>query len=143
MIYKYEIACREAGLSEEQTAEIRKVFDNDKKRLKRENQRMVEEEILCFSMDRVQTEDDVEAFEIEDLNANTEEQAIKNWEISKLNEYLSELTVEDAAFLLACYQDVKDSDSRIAEKMGLTRNQVRYKKKMLLKHLKERFEGEK
>ena len=68
---------------------------------------------------------------------------LKNWELSKLNEYLAELTVEDAAFLLACYQDVKDSDSRIAEKMGLTRNQVRYKKKMLLKHLKERFEGEK
>ena len=83
MIYKYEIACREAGLSEEQTAEIRKVFDNDKKRLKRENQRMVEEEILCFSMDRVQTEDDVEAFEIEDLNANTEEQAIKKLGVIK------------------------------------------------------------
>ena len=28
---KYEIACREAGLSEEKTAEIRRFFDAEKK----------------------------------------------------------------------------------------------------------------
>ena len=31
MIIKYEIACREAGLSEENTAEIRKFLDAEQK----------------------------------------------------------------------------------------------------------------
>ena len=35
MIIKYEIACREAGLSEENTAEIRKFLDAEQKKLKR------------------------------------------------------------------------------------------------------------
>lgn len=143
MIYKYEIACKEAGLNEEKIVEIRKIFDNDKKRLKREKQRMLEEDIRYFSVDAFEAGEDVESFEIEDPNADTEALAMKNWELSKLREYLAELTPDDIEFIMACYQDAKDSDERIAEKMGLTRNQVRYKKKMLLKHLKERFEGEK
>ena len=36
MIKKYEDACRQAGLSEEQIKKIRQVFDDEKKRLKRE-----------------------------------------------------------------------------------------------------------
>ena len=143
MIYKYEIACKEAGLSEEKTAEIRKVFENDRKRLKREQQRMAEENITYFSIDSVETGEDMEGFDISDPKADTEAFAIRNWELFKLKEYVAELSVEDAEFLLACYQDAKESDERIAEKMGLTRNQVRYKKKMLLKHLRDRFEGEK
>ena len=35
MIYKYEMACKEAGLTEEQIAKIRQVFDSDYKRLDR------------------------------------------------------------------------------------------------------------
>lgn len=143
MIYKYEIACKEAGLNEEKIVEIRKVFDNDKKRLKREKQRMEEKDIHCFSIDAFQAGEDIERFDIADPNADTEALAIKNWELSKLREFLAELTTEDVEFIMACYQEVKESDERIAEKMGLTRNQVRYKKKILLKHLKERFEAEK
>lgn len=143
MIYKYEIACKEAGLNEEKIVEIRKVFDNDKKRLKREKQRMEEKDIHCFSIDAFQAGEDIERFDIADPNADTEALAIKNWELSKLREFLAELTTEDVEFIMACYQEAKESDERIAEKMGLTRNQVCYKKKMLLKHLKERFEGEK
>lgn len=143
MIYKYEIACKEAGLNEEKIVEIRKVFDNDKKRLKREKQRMEEKDIHCFSIDAFQAGEDIERFDIADPNADTEALAIKNWELSKLREFLAELTTEDVEFIMACYQEAKESDERIAEKMGLTRNQVRYKKKILLKHLKERFEAEK
>lgn len=36
MIYKYEMACKEAGLSDEATAEIRRFFDAEKKKLKRD-----------------------------------------------------------------------------------------------------------
>ena len=48
MIYKYEMACKEAGLSEEQTAEIRRFFDAEKKRLKRDKKAR-EEEGITFS----------------------------------------------------------------------------------------------
>ena len=43
MIYKYEMACREAGLSEEKTAEIRRMFDAEYKKLKRRKKRQEEE----------------------------------------------------------------------------------------------------
>ena len=41
MIYKYEMACKEAGMSEETIAEIHRMFDADKKKLKRLNQRLL------------------------------------------------------------------------------------------------------
>lgn len=43
MIYKYEMACREAGLNEEQIKEIDRVFDADKKKLKRKKNAQEEE----------------------------------------------------------------------------------------------------
>lgn len=35
MSYKYEMACKETGLTEEQIAKIRQVFDTDYKKLNR------------------------------------------------------------------------------------------------------------
>lgn len=53
MIYKYEIACKEAGLNKEQINEIRKVFDVDRRRLKRENEKMEQENIRYGSVDDI------------------------------------------------------------------------------------------
>lgn len=72
MIYKYEMACKEAGLSEEKVVEIRRMFDNDKKKLKRENERMEKENIRYFSMNQVEEDDDFGEYSIADPRVDVE-----------------------------------------------------------------------
>ena len=48
MKYQYELACREAGVDEEKLRAIRRVFDTDRKRLKRENETMNNKNIQVF-----------------------------------------------------------------------------------------------
>ena len=43
-------------------------------------------------------------------------------------------------FLLAMFEDVENANQRMAEKLGLTIGQVRYRKEKLLKMLRARFE---
>ena len=144
MIYKYEIACKEAGLSKEQITEIRKVFDVDRKRLKRETRTMEEENIQFGSVDDINGNyEEVDKRDIEDTNVNIELDYIKKWELEQLNRFLSELTEEEKEFLLAYYEDAKSSDSRIALKLGLPRTTVQSRRKKLLEKLRKRFDEEK
>ena len=144
MIYKYEIACKEAGLSKEQITEIRKVFDVDRKRLKRETRTMEEENIQFGSVDDINGNyEEVDKRDIEDTNVNIELDFIKKWELEQLNRFLSELTEEEKEFLLAYYEDAKSSDSRIALKLGLPRTTVQSRRKKLLEKLRKRFDEEK
>ena len=144
MIYKYEIACKEAGLSKEQITEIRKVFDVDRKRLKRETRTMEEENIQFGSVDDINGNyEEVDKRDIEDTNVNIELDYIKKWELEQLNRFLSELTEEEKEFLLAYYEDAKSSDSRIALKLGLPRTTVQSRRKKLLEKLRTRFDEEK
>lgn len=144
MIYKYEIACKEAGLNKEQINAIRKVFDVDRRRLKRENEKMEQENIRYGSVDDIDDEyEGIAQKDIEDPRQNIELEYIKNWELEQLERFLVELTAEEKEFLLVCYEEAKMSDSRISERLGLPRATVYNRKKRLLKKLRKRFEEEK
>ena len=96
MIYKYEIACKEAGLNKEQINEIRKVFDVDRRRLKRENEKMEQENIRYGSVDDIDDEyEGIAQKDIEDPRQNIELEYIKNWELEQLERFLAELTAEE------------------------------------------------
>lgn len=143
MIYKYEIACKEAGLSEEKTAEIRKFFVAEKQKLRRRNKVIEETNFRYFSMDEsVDEQDGIESCEIRDVNADTEMEAIRLWELEKLREYMNELPVEDREFLYACFEDARGAETRIAAKLGIPRQTVQYRKKKLVDQLRRRFMGE-
>lgn len=144
MIYKYEMACKEAGLSEENIKEIRQIFDTDKKKLKRENEAMEKNGIRYFSISDVNEEaEEIGDYALIDTSVNVEMDVIKKMEIEKLMCYLEELPVEDREFLYFYFEEPKANDTVIARKLGLPRTTVQSRRKKLLEKLRNRFEENK
>lgn len=142
MIIKYEIACREAGLSEEQTAEIRKYFDAEKKKLNRRRETRRENGVYYLSIEGMQERaeyDEQDTYDIPDLNTDVEEMAMHTWELERLNQLLDELSKDDKEFLLACFAEERGSECELARRMGVSRDTVRWRKEKLVKMLKEKF----
>ena len=140
MIIKYEIACREAGLSEEQTAEIRKFFDAEQKKLNRRRESRKENGVYYLSIEGMQEcEECGNTFDIPDTNTNVEEEVMRTWELERLNQLLDELPEDDKEFLLACFAEERGAECVLARKMGVSRDTVRWRKEKLVKMLKEKF----
>lgn len=142
MIYKYEMACKEAGLSEEQTAEIRRFFDAEKKRMKRDKDAR-EEAGITFSY--IQSADqsydgdsDMDELDFLDENYDLEEIILHKILLEQLREALKELSVDDREFLLAVY-DGFGAASRYAKQHGLSEMQVSRRKKDLIEQLRKKF----
>ncbi|WP_194611694.1 RNA polymerase sigma factor [Clostridium vitabionis] len=142
MIYKYEMACREAGLPEEQIAEIRRMFDAEYKRLGRRKKAKEKSNISWISTTDMSGSESETDYELVDENADVEGTVLHQLELEELQGYLEELTEDDRKFLLAMFEDVENANQRMAEKLGLTIGQVRYRKEKLLKMLRARFEEE-
>jgi DNA-directed RNA polymerase specialized sigma subunit len=140
MIYKYEMACREAGLPEEQIAEIRRMFDAEYKRLGRRKKAKEKHNISWISTTDMSGADSETEYELADENTDVEGMVLHQMELEELQGYLDELTEDDRKFLLAMFEDVENANQRMAEKLGLTIGQVRYRKEKLLKMLRARFE---
>jgi DNA-directed RNA polymerase specialized sigma subunit len=140
MIYKYEMACREAGLPEEQIAEIRRMFDAEYKRLGRRKKAKETNNISWISTADMSGADSETEYELADENTDVEGMVLHQLELEELQGYLDELTEDDRKFLLAMFEDVENANQRMAEKLGLTIGQVRYRKEKLLKMLRARFE---
>lgn len=140
MIYKYEMACREAGLPEEQIAEIRRMFDAEYKRLGRRKKAKEKNNISWISTTDMSGADSETEYELADENTDVEGMVLHQMELEELQGYLDELTEDDRKFLLAMFEDVVNANQRMAEKLGLTIGQVRYRKEKLLKMLRARFE---
>ena len=140
MIYKYEMACRDAGLPEKQIAEIRRMFDAEYKRLGRRKKAKEKNNISWISTTDMSGSESESDFELADENTDVEGMVLHQMELEDLQGYLDELTEDDRKFLLAMFEDVENANQRMAEKLGLTIGQVRYRKEKLLKMLRARFE---
>ena len=140
MLYKYEIACRQAGLSEEKTAEIRRMFNAQYQRMYREREarkRSVFE--FWYTEDLYGRDGEKGTYEIADPSINIEEELIHQMDLEKLREALKELSPEDREFILEYFEGENKFLNRMSEKYGLTRNQVIGRKRRILKQLKSRF----
>lgn len=140
MIYMYEMACKEAGLPEEQIAEIRKMFDADYKRFSRRKKAKEKNNISWISMTDMSGSESEADYELTDETIDVEDTVLHQMELEELQGYLEELTDDDREFLLAMFEDVENANQRMAEKLGLTIGQVRYRKDKLIKMLRARFE---
>ncbi|MBQ6479757.1 MAG: hypothetical protein IJI45_01440 [Anaerolineaceae bacterium] len=142
MIYQYELACKEAGLSEEQTAEIRKFFDAEKKRLSYDKKIRKEKGItfsyITNSDDESEETGDLDSRDLLDEDFDLEEIIIHKILLEQLHKSLDELSVEDREFLFAVFGDY-GSARRYGKEHGLTDYQVTRKKARLLKKLREIF----
>lgn len=141
MLYKYELACREAGLTEEKTKEIRQMFDTEYKRLKRRKQRQKKYGISAISVtDMSGTENECD-YELEDPNNNVEEIVLHKMDLKDLQRHLQELPEEDRDFLYDYYSCGDKPLVYMSEKCSLTKNQVRYKRDRLIMLLRNKFDG--
>ena len=141
MLYKYELACREAGLTEEKTKEIRQMFDTEYKRLKRRKQRQKKYGISAISVtDMSGTENECD-YELEDTNNNVEEIVLHKMDLKDLQRYLQELPEEDRDFLYDYYSCRDKPLVYMSEKCSLTKHQVRYKRDRLIMLLRNKFDG--
>lgn len=142
MIIKYEIACREAGLSDEKTAEIRRFFDAEQKKLKRRKEAK-DKSKLCFlsveeMAEKVQ-DDDISTYDIPDPNMNTEEMAIHGVELSVLKSCMDEWPEEDREFLLTCFEGERGVIMELSRKLGISQAMVSYRKKCLFNKIQKEF----
>lgn len=145
MDIKYEIACRKAGLSEEKTAEIRRFFDAEKKKLNRRKEAKAKSGFAYLSMEGLTeylSDTDMESFDIPDANTDVEAEAILSAEIGRLREYLEEFSKEDRMFLLECFSGEYDAISRISERTGISRTTLSSRKSRLIKRLQAKFQVE-
>ncbi|PLT84527.1 hypothetical protein [Mediterraneibacter gnavus] len=142
MIIKYEIACREAGLSEENTAEIRKFLDAEQKKLKRRKEAKKKTQLCFLSVEEMAAkigEDDIESCDIPDPTMNTEEMAIKRFELSVLRSCMDELSQEDKEFLLACFACERGAVAELTRKLEIPQTTVSSRKKALFEKVQKRF----
>lgn len=144
MIYKYEQACKEAGLSEEQTAEIRRFFDAEQKKLKRRNEAMKRNDISWFSISDAMEELGMESdFDIPDASANVEDEVLHQMDLERLRGIMSDLSPEDQEFLQVYFEEERGAEGRVMERMDITRKKARCWKARLLKEIQEKFFDEK
>lgn len=83
--------------------------------------------------------DSRKSYEIADPSVNVEEELIHQLDLEKLRKVLAELAPEDREFILEYFEGENKFLNRMAEKYGLTRNQVIGRKRRILKKLKSLF----
>lgn len=141
MIYKYEMACKEAGMSEEEIRRIRQVFDTDYKQLKCMNDRKYSSGFEFVSADfAVNGNEDAASFDIPD-EFDLEESIIHKCDLERLSEVLDLLSDEDRCFILDAFNTEIKTITALAEKYGITRYAAKTRKEKLLALLRENFLG--
>lgn len=143
MIYKYEMACREAGLNEEQTKAIRQVFDREQKRLKRRNEALEELHkkygFEIYSVSELCGQDEKEDFEVMDPGMDVETAILHKMDLERLRELLAELPEEDREILLVYHSGEFGSQAAYQKKYNLTKGQADYRVMALLGELRKKF----
>ena len=137
MKYQYELACREAGVDEEKLRAIRRVFDTDRKRLKRENEMIEKENYQVFHMSAVEVLEHPENYEIADVRANVEENFIHRLDLELLHRCLEKIDEADRDFILTYFGYSKKCVHQTALAFGMSVGAVKWKRDVILKRLRK------
>jgi DNA-directed RNA polymerase specialized sigma24 family protein len=133
------MACKEAGLSEEQTAEIRRFFDAEKKRVKYDMECREQAGVVFNSLRGLVEEYDLDEYEVPDHSINVEETILHKLEIEKLRECMDELSAEDREFLLVVFSGDFGAKSSYARQHNCSEAAVTRRKDHLLNKLRKKF----
>lgn len=139
MKYQYEMACQEAGLTEEQIAEIRKFFDREKKKMKRDLQAREKQGIGFHSLEDLEEKNGRDCGNGCDAGFDLEEMVIHRMDIEKLDRCLNELSMDDREFIYAIFSMQRGAIAKISRETGTPRTTLNDRKKRILRTLKEKF----
>lgn len=134
MYWKYEVACKEANMSEEEIKGVRRAFNPDKMRLKREKERIADSEFVFISLD-MEIEGFDEAYNLVDENCNVEEDAIWNVCLAQLKECLELIPSQEKEDVLALF-DPTVSFVQYAEQRGIPKTTLLRKTEKVIRKLK-------
>lgn len=138
MIYKYEMACQEAGMSEEEIKKIRQMFDTDYKRLKRRKKAREEAQESFYSLEAMKGQDgEAGSYEPADPSVDIEAEFIRKCEIQELYEALDMLSPDDKTFILEWFELERGATKLMAERYGVTESCIKSRKSRIIKRLRE------
>ena len=135
MKWEYEKACIEAGMEEEKIRELRKEFDDDRRKLNREKQRMKRNGVCCVGLNRLLENRDLD---IPD-SISVEEIAIKNLYLKQLRECLQEMDSADRDLVIA-YFDKNTNFSQYARDLGAKRADLIYRVNCIVRQLRKKMQ---
>lgn len=135
--------CKNEGLSEEAIKAIVQVYDTEMKWVrsrKKQREALYEKYGITFcSLSSFQDEEGNE-FEVGDANEDVVSEALMHAsDIALIHECLDELNQEEKEFLICWAEGKRGIDARMAEHLGISKDQFRWKKKVLLKKLRQKF----
>mgnify|MGYP002577172822 CR=1 FL=1 len=142
MIIKYEIACKEAGLSEEQTAEIRKFFDAGKKKVKRLKDAKERYDFGYLSLEGMTEEYNdygIYSYDIADSSSDPATTIVEKMDLELLEKCMTELEEEDRKFLLLCFEGDRGILAKLSKEMGIPESTLSARKKRLFEKVKKSF----
>lgn len=137
MYWKYEVACKEANMSEVEIKEIRRIFDDPRKKLKKETRMSEEKQIVMVSIEADREGYD-EILNIPDENCNVESDAIDNVNLEKLMALLAELPEDEKETILALYNP-SISFEQYARDRGIPQSTLRRRAEKTFKELQKKM----
>lgn len=138
MRIEYEIACRKAGTPEETVKAMRRMFDADYKRLKREKQ--ARKNIVYYSLEHLlNPEGNSCYYDVPDPDMDVEQIVLHRFDLERLREILRIIPKEEKEFILDCFAAEWGEMKVIAEKYGMTIGAVQQRKRRILLKLRKIF----
>lgn len=132
---RYEQACRDAGLSDEKTAEIRRLLDRNKKKLRYEKKLREKLGVVFNSLEAI-PEYDPNLLKASREQTQVEEIVIRKEESVRLAECIGKLGCEEQELLLIIYRNDTNPNGKLPAKeiariLGMSRATFFRKKKEL------------
>ena len=134
MLMKYVKACQEAGLSKEQTREIERIYDADKKMNRWRNEMKEEYGISMQSMDHGET-----TSEIVDENVNIETDILYKEEIETILDIIRTFKKEDQRFVYDYFYIAEENVSQLARMWNMARHAAERRIHRLVRQMREEY----
>ena len=136
MRIEYERACVEAGTPEETVEAMRRMFDADYKRLKREKR--ARKDIVYYSLERLLYPTGNSCYyDVTDPDTDVEQIVLHKLDMERLGEILNMIPGKDREFILDCFDAEWGELKAIAWKYGMAFDAAKKKKGRLLLKLRQ------
>ena len=139
MFVKYEKACVEAGLPEEQIKKIRQVFDREAKRRKVRKEQQEKYNFRWNSMEAMQEGDEGHLGVEIAAEENVTEIVMHKMERELLYECLKAITKEERQMLLVYYSGVRGAEMELARRLGIPRTTLIKRRQRAFKKVRVAF----
>ena len=138
MHWQYRKICNQVGLDAEKRKKIQRILDHEKQQRRRLKKNAEKYGISIISMDALCNVGSDALIRLENQK-NTYDEAVKNMALQYLYIFLARLSVDDRYILMSLGIL---SDREIAQKLGISKSTVQYRRQKLIELLKKWYQKE-